>query len=228
MKIKKIWAVIFLFFSCFIHSLYGIPIITSTENQYSTYYYQKKGLFEQLPNTEQEIIFLGDSITDGCDWAELFQNINIKNRGISGDVTDGVLDRLNEVTESKPAKIFLMIGINDLARGRSVEYVLNNIKRIIKAIEKASPQTEIFIQSILPVNPDFSMFPHHVSKSQEIIKINNGLKKICAHYELQYIDIYSHLTDKEQKLSPDYTNDGLHLTGAGYIIWGNILEKYIQ
>ena len=67
-----------------------------------------------MPDTPNEIIMLGNSITDGCEWSELFQNSNIKNRGISGDITEGVLYRLDEVTRSKPAKVFLLIGINDL------------------------------------------------------------------------------------------------------------------
>jgi len=226
MKTKGIWAGITIILFCFICLISGINVDQSTANKYPPYYYQKKSLFEQLPNTENEIIFLGDSITDGCNWSELLQDPRIINRGISGDVTDGVLDRLGEVTESKPQKIFLMIGINDLAKGRSVDYVLNNIKRIIKVIKDQSPETELFIQSVLPVNPDFTVFPDHVNKSHEVVEVNRGIIKICAHYEMQYIDVYSHLIDKEHRLSSDYTNDGLHLTGAGYIVWRNILKKY--
>ena len=226
MKIKRIWAGITIILFCYICLISGINIDQNTENKYSPYYYQKKSLFEQLPNTENEIIFLGDSITDGCNWSELLQDPRIINRGISGDVTDGVLDRLGEVTESKPQKIFLMIGINDLAKGRSVDYVLNNIKRIIKVIKDQSPETELLIQSVLPVNPDFTVFPDHVNKSHEVVEINRGIIKICAHYEMQYIDVYSCLIDKEDRLSSDYTNDGLHLTGAGYVVWRNILKKY--
>jgi len=228
MKNKRIWSGITIILFCFIGLISGINGDQSIQNKYSTYYYQKKSLFEQLPNTENEIIFLGDSITEGCNWSELLQDPCIKNRGISGDVTDGVLDRLEEVTESKPQRIFLMIGINDLARGRSVDYVLNNIKKIYKAVKDKSPGTELLIQSVLPVNPDFTLFPDHVNKSREIIEINNNLKKICAHYSLNYVDIYSQLADAKQKLSPEYTNDGLHLTGAGYIIWGNILKDYLR
>ena len=226
MKTTRRWTGITIILCCFI-GISGINVDQSIQNKYSQYYYQKKSLFEQLPNTQNEIIFLGDSITDGCNWAELLQDPRVKNRGISGDVTDGVLDRLEEVTESRPQKIFLMIGINDLARGRSVDYVLNNIKRIYKAVKDKSSGTEIFIQSVLPVNPDFTLFPDHVNKSREVIEVNQELIKICAHYELQYIDVYSHLIDKEDKLSSDYTNDGLHLTGAGYIVWGNIVKKYL-
>lgn len=227
MKTIRIGAGISIVLLYFIWLASGASIDQSTQNRYSPYYYQKKSLFEQLPNNQNEIIFLGDSITDGCNWAELLQDPRIKNRGISGDVTDGVLERLGEVIESQPEKIFLMIGINDLARGKSVDYVLNNIKRLIKVIQKDSPGTETYIQSVLPVNPDFSLFPDHISKSQEVTELNHGLIKICNHYELQYIDIYSHLADEKQKLSPDYTNDGLHLTGAGYVIWGSVVKKYL-
>ena len=70
----------------------------------------KTTLFEALPNTPGEIIFVGNSITDGCEWAEMFGNPSIKNRGIGGDKIKGVLLRLPEITESLPQKIFIQIG----------------------------------------------------------------------------------------------------------------------
>src|SRR5699024_7028471 len=71
---------------------------------YSAYYYHRKNLFELLPNEKKEIIFLGDSITDGNEWAEYFGSQRIKNRGISGDVTDGVLYRHDYVSEWQSVK----------------------------------------------------------------------------------------------------------------------------
>ena len=72
---------------------------------YSEYYYERKEAFENSPDTKKEIIFLGNSITEGCDWKSLFPDKNVLNRGISGDVTRGVLNRIDEVTSSKPKKI---------------------------------------------------------------------------------------------------------------------------
>ena len=120
---KKTSIILFILFS--IIASYGQEK-KSNEHKFSPFYYHKVSHFRTLPNTKGEIIFLGNSITDYCEWSELFQNSKIKNRGISGDVTDGVLERLDEVTESKPSKIFLMIGINDLSRGKSEEYIFNN------------------------------------------------------------------------------------------------------
>ena len=78
------------------------------ERKYSTFYEQRATLFEELPVTSKDIIFLGNSITNGCEWAELFQNKNVKNRGISGDICMGVYDRLDPIVKGKPAKIFLL------------------------------------------------------------------------------------------------------------------------
>ena len=102
------------------------------------YYYHKKEHFESLPDTEHEIIFLGNSITDNAEWAELFGNPNIRNRGIGGDDTDGVLERLEEVVSSRPDKIFIMIGTNDLAYLKSKEHVVENYKRILDRISEES------------------------------------------------------------------------------------------
>jgi len=198
------------------------------ETKYYPYYYQKKTLFEKLPDTKGEIIFLGDSITDGGSWIELFQDIRIKNRGISGDVTDGVLDRLDEVTRSHPAKVFLMIGINDLAAGKSADYVVSNIGKIVKNIRKSSPETEIYVQSLLPVNSDFGMFKNHTDMTEAVISINKKLKKQAEIFKITYIDVYSSFTCEGNKLNPDYSNDGLHLTGDGYIVWKSLLEPYVK
>ena len=132
------------------------------------YYYHKKEHFESLPDTENEIIFLGNSITDNCEWAELFGNPRVKNRGIGGDDTDGVLERLNEVTTSDPSKIFILIGTNDLAYGKTATHVLENIVIMLDRIKSDSPETKVYLQSILPVDDAV----HYTRKNSDILLIN--------------------------------------------------------
>lgn len=202
----------------------------SQENKrpdFGAYYYHKKDLFEKLPNTEHEIIFLGNSITDGAEWSELFNDLRIKNRGISGDITDGILYRLDEVTESKPDKIFLMIGVNDLARGTSSQQILLNYEKIIKTIKDDSPKTKLFIESVLPVNNTFSGFKNHTSKNKEIIALNNDLKALAITFSAKYLDLHSSFLDNNGKLDAKYTEDGLHLNGAGYMLWKSKIEDYV-
>lgn len=212
----------------FVASHFFAMTVNGQEAFKSTYYEQRRTLFEQLPNTKNEIIFLGNSITDGSEWAELFQNKRIKNRGISGDVTEGVLFRLEEVTESKPAKVFLLIGINDLARNVPKETVFENISRIASTINQQSPKTEMFVQSILPVNPSFGKFEGHCSKTGEVKWINRKLENFCAQSGFQYVDLFTHFkNENDDFMNPEFTNDGLHLTGKGYLKWAEIIKPLL-
>ena len=196
--------------------------------QHSAYWLQRASHFRLLPNVKGEIIFLGDSITEGCNWSEILQNPKIINRGISGDVSQGILDRLDEVTESYPAKIFLMIGINDLARGIPAENILTNVKRFIGRVRHKSPATEIYLESLLPVNPDFRNFPDHTDKGPEIIRFNQVLKRMAKDYKCRYVELYEAFVGRDNKLDPEYSHDGLHLNGAGYTVWKQIISPYLQ
>ncbi len=207
--------------------LLSSQIFAQTENKYSPYYLHKKSQFEMLPNTPNEIIFLGNSITDGGNWSELFADLRIKNRGISGDVTEGILNRLDEVTESNPAKIFIMIGINDLSRGKNTDEILENYELVVDRIESTSPQTQIFIESVLPVNDNFTKFKNHYSKADSVVILNNKLHLLATEKNLIYINLYSSFLDEEGKLNADLTEDGLHLNGKAYMIWKSLIEKYV-
>jgi len=98
--------------------------------KYSIFYMQRASLFSKLPITPKDIVFIGNSITNGAEWNELFPRKRVKNRGISSDTSEGVYDRLAPVVKGKPAKIFILIGINDISRGIEVETIEQNMKRI--------------------------------------------------------------------------------------------------
>ena len=198
-----------------------------TRRRFLTYYDQKISTFELLPNEENEIIFLGNSITEGCEWSELFGNPKIKNRGISADVAEGVLLRLDEVTESNPIKIFLMIGINDLAFGYSIDEILQFYNEILNKIKNDSPNSITYIQSVLPINETFGKFTEYDSLSSDIIKLNVELEKLANSSGLAYVNLHDSFLF-ENRLNPEYTNDGLHLTGKGYHLWKKLIEKYVK
>jgi len=196
-------------------------------NRQSPSYYHKKSHFELLPDTEREIIFLGDSITDWCRWSELFQNLNIKNRGIGGDRTDDVLLRLDEIISSSPDKIFIMIGINDLSQGVDVPDIVRNYKKIIQIISDKSPGTKIYIQSLLPVNRQLlaKFYPKSKITGENIRRLNNFLVDLSSEYQLDYINLYALFKGDEDQLDEKFTYDGLHLRGEGYLIWKSFIEQ---
>lgn len=192
---------------------------------HTTYYVQKTTLFSRLPLTKKSIIFLGDSITDIGEWAELWQNSNVKNRGISGDNTFGVLARLHEITAAQPAKIFIMIGINDIARNTPDSIIVANYEKLVRTIKLASPKTKLYIQSILPTNNTFTEFVRHQNKDAQIGFVNSALAKLATANNAVYIDLYTQFLDASGQMSSQYSNDGLHLDGNGYQLWKNILQQ---
>lgn len=196
---------------------------------HSEYYHQRVSLFEMLPSGTDDIIFLGNSISNGCEWSELFANPKIKNRGINGDTSIGVRDRLASTLNGHPAKVFLMIGVNDIANGASPDSVISVMKEIISRTKTLSPQTALYIESILPVNDSYNIFWGHMDKMPQIEEYNSKLKDLCRQEAIPYIDLYSRFADPATgKLDLRYTNDGLHLMGAGYGLWKEIIDPYIN
>jgi len=209
--------------------LFTLFFVSAQKNEFGGYYNQRLSLFRSLPDEPDEIIMLGNSITDGGEWGELLPGYNVKNRGISGDVTAGILYRLDEVTSAKPAKVFLLIGINDLARGIEADSVFRNICLIAHKIREATPGTDVYIQSILPVNPSFEKFAGHVDKTSSVKNINQKLKEWCSENNVQFVNLYDLFTEKDSDyLNPEFTNDGLHLTAKGYLKWVQIIYPFIK
>lgn len=194
------------------------------DSSFRFYYYdQKLSMFEMMPDQDKEVVWMGDSITDGAEWSELFPGLHTLNRGISSDNTFGLLYRIGEVTKRKPTKLFLLIGINDIARNIPNEVILRNYVKLIDSVQMQSPYTKIFIQTILPTNNVFTQFKNHQNKTEQIAEVNNLLKIMCQQRGLQLVDLFTAMSDADGMLDKRFTNDGLHLTGAGYQRWKQFL-----
>ncbi len=195
----------------------------------SEYNLQRRSLFEVLPIRSNDIVFLGNSITDGCEWAELFDNRHVKNRGIRADRSDWLLERIDTIIAGHPKKLFLMIGTNDLAEGVAPREVAANVRRLIDRFQTESRWTKIFVQSILPVNGrSFDNYRKHYAHAAQIVETNRLLEALCTEKGVVYLDVYSALVDSNGDLNAAYTNDGLHLLGAGYLVWKETIRPYVK
>ncbi len=181
--------------------------------------------FKSYPVSKKDIVFLGNSITDYTDWNELLGMSNVRNRGISGDITFGVLDRLDDVLAGKPAKLFILIGINDIARNVPDAVILQNYNRMISRTRALSPKTRIYFHTLLPVNAAAGAPRNHFDKDERILYINEQIKKLADNKSLFVIDLYPHFLDQDKHLKAEYTYDGLHLTAKAYLVWADILKK---
>jgi lysophospholipase L1-like esterase len=186
-------------------------------------YFHRKNLFEMLTPKEGAIVFLGNSITAQNEWAEMLDNPQILNRGIPGDHCDGMSARLDEVLKNRPSKIFLMAGVNDLAFYPPSK-VLPKYESLVGAILTKSPQTKLYLQSLLPVNNIVSPTP---VDNDDIRTLNEGIRKLAEAKGLTYIDLYPLLLDLDGNLDAAYTSDGIHLNGAAYLKWKEAIKNAV-
>ena len=174
--------------------------------------------FKAAPHTKKDVVFLGNSITAGTDWSKLLDLPQARNRGISGDISFGVLERLEEVIAGKPAKVFLLIGINDISRNIPDSLVIGNIRKIVDWVQKGSKRTKIYVYTLLPVNSSFGKFKNHYNKDEHILWVNDQIRKLASK-QVTVIDIYPDFLDAEHRLRAELTKDGLHPNAAGYEIF---------
>jgi len=181
--------------------------------------------FASEPVAMGRVIFLGNSITQGGDWAKLTGDSTVVNRGIGADVTFGLRTRLDDVTRRKPSKLFVLIGINDISKDIPDAVIAAEYRMLIDSVRTQSPQTKIFVQSILPLNPTVKNFPQHYDKQPRVVAVNHLLQQVARETHATFIDLWPIFIDKQNHLDASLTGDGLHLNQQGYERWVAFLKK---
>lgn len=192
------------------------------------YYARRVTLFDLLPVYSNDIIMLGNSLTDGAEWNELFDNCHVKNRGIVGDIILGFFERLEPILKGQPRKIFIMGGVNDISHGVSADSIVSAMTQVVTTIQARCPKTEIYVQSMLPFNNDVRLWKLLKGREQVVVDGNKGLESMCQRLGVTFINLYPLFVGENGKMKPEYTNDGLHLMGGAYLIWRDALLPYIR
>tara|TARA_Y100001968_G_scaffold267370_1_gene257293 strand:- start:46 stop:780 length:735 start_codon:yes stop_codon:yes gene_type:complete len=190
-----------------------------------TYTMHKRELFQTL-NKEYPpggVILVGDSLTAVGPWSELLPGIRFRNRGISGDTTYGVLNRLDDIIEPEPEKIFLLIGINDIKARLPLKQTVRNYAQILDELQRGCPNAIIYPQSLLPTHNDI-----FGANYEEVEELNERIAELAKARELQYLNFYSNFTIYGNQPDPACFADGLHLTAEGYLRWAKLLEHYVD
>ena len=169
------------------------------------------------------IVLLGDSLTEIGPWTELLPGKRIRNRGISGDTTSGLIHRLEEIIDAQPEQIFLLIGINDLKARVPLEEIAANYARILDQLQTGCPSAKIYLQSLFPTHNDL-----FAANYEEVEALNERISEFANSRKLLHLDLYPHFTIHGNQPNPIYFSDGLHLTTKGYLRWANLLTLHLQ
>ena len=210
------------------HADINIENIAAPTFEPDDYYERRVSHFAYLGVDRHDIVMVGDSLINGCEWHELLDNPNIKNRGINCDTAEGVRQRIAVLAQGLPNKIFIMVGINDISHDIDAPTIAGTIIKSVQEIHRISPTTRVYTHSLIP----FDSSIHYTSlagKENTVREVNQTLLDCAEEYNYTFINIYTHFVSENcYKIDRAYSNDGLHLNGAGYDRWREILKPYID
>ncbi len=166
-----------------------------------------------------QIVLIGDSIIELYPEEMLGQtDVRVYNRGISGDCSDRMLERLDSnALNISPSQIFILVGTNDLSRGISADTVADNISKAIDRCIVAGVK-DIVISSLLPVNKDVSSKMVGSRNNRQINDLNAKIAKLCEEKNVIYLDVNPVVADENGNFDRKYTYDGLHPNANGYAL----------
>ena len=175
--------------------------------------------FAAYPIQAGDVVFVGDSITAGAQWNELFPDVRVRNRGIGGDRTEDILARFDPLTAGPASRVFLKIGTNDLGAGIDEATILENYERILDRFEREAPSTTVYVQSVLP---------RAASYRKLVESLNTEIEALAAARDVEFIDLYPAFLADDGSIRDALSYDELHLTGEGYRLWQEQLAPYVR
>ena len=143
--------------------------------------FRRISLFEEF-SPKVDVVFVGDSITEGAEWSDFFPNISVANRGVGGNTTADILRRLDSIVSLKPEYAFIMVGINDIHSGVLLSDILSRYAAIVESLRKNG--IEVVIQSTIQCQPSECF-----SKSEIVNELNASLKQYAKSLNIRFIQL---------------------------------------
>src|SRR4051812_9986240 len=194
-------------------------------------YRHENSLVPSPGGSEDRVVFMGDSITDG--WGRshgvFFPGKPYINRGISGQTTPQMLIRFRpDVIALKPKVVVILAGTNDIA-GNTGPETLEEIEGNLESMAQLAKVNNISVvlSSVMPVcdyiRPQTAKRP-----PQQIVTLNAWIKAYCASHQCVYLDYYSAMVDDHNMLKKELTFDGLHPNDAGYAVMSPLASQAVE
>jgi lysophospholipase L1-like esterase len=218
-----------------------VPAATPAARKDKAWQERHKALTTQASKGDIDIVFLGDSLTQGWEssgsqeWKKRFQSLKAANFGMAGDRTENVLWRVGEGKELqglKPRLVVLLIGTNNLGSDRhgqisegadSAADIAEGVAAIVRQLRADLPTTRVLLLGVLP-RAAAATAPVRA----KISDVNARLAKLGDGKQVQYLDVGPKLLDKDGLLSADLLPDTLHLSPAGYAVLADALLPAIE
>lgn len=179
----------------------------------------ENAIYNDLPIDTNDIVFVGTSLTKSFPLSEFYHDTRYKNRGIPGNVSDHIVQRIPAIINQHPSAIVLEMGVNDILDGVSDNLLLGNYRTVCLWCKEAG--VRLFITSMIPYGGKY------ISYNNRLPFINRCLSQMCDTNGYKFIDVYSSLNYKGS-LDRSLSVDGIHVNARGYRIWKGKIDEVIE
>lgn len=203
----------------------------------------KARIAERLKHGPVQVLFIGDSITQGWDavgrsvWDRHFERPprNAVNMGIGGDRTQHVLWRLDPAGGAaleafkppapQPRVAVLMIGTNNCnGTDHTPPEIAAGVESVVLSLRATLPETRVLLLGILPRGRAVD------SARLKAAEVNTLLARLDDHQSggwVRFADLSDHFLADDGSVRPDLMPDGLHLSEKGYQVWADAMERIL-
>ncbi|HSG89539.1 MAG TPA: GDSL-type esterase/lipase family protein [Pseudomonadales bacterium] len=173
-------------------------------------YERAVSLFASYPVQRGDVVFIGDTLVAGGNFDEMFPALPVRNRGVVGDSTAGILARLDQVSAAEPAAVVIMAGTFDVLAGVPRSTTVANLEAILDHLAEETPATRVIVNSVLPRDAEALL---------SVRRLNTDYAELAERRGALFLDLTPDFADDAGLLDDKYSNDGLHLNGPGYALW---------
>ena len=163
-------------------------------------------MLTSYPIKKGAVVFVGDSHVQFNEWSEMLDYPNILNRGIGGESTEQLKQRIKSIASRHPEKMFIIAGTNDILGGVKAGKTLRDYDDMLSIIQKESPETEVYVCAI---------FPTIWEPAVEVSELNAAIMRLARKYHYTFLDTFTPLL-LNNTINPAFTWDGIHLNAKGY------------
>ena len=126
--------------------------------------------------------------------------------------------------EKQFAKIYLMIGINEMGTG-TVETFMKSYQEAIAHLQELQPDATIYLQAIMKVSTKRSQQGDYIT-NEGIEERNEAIAKLADGKKIIFLDVNPLLCDETGGIEATYTYDGVHLKAQYVPIWLEYLKEH--
>ena len=187
-----------------------------------------------------DAIFVGDSRTAGlADYGELtshasyfatesltvydIMEVSLPLKTPEGEKKAATLPEV--LKNNKYKKVYFCIGINELGNVGTIRFY-NKYTEVIQQIRKLQPDAVIYVQGIMHENKKMSS-SDPVFNNKNVLEKNTAIATLANGHDIFYLDMNEAVCDKNGNLKDEYTNDGIHLKAANYVLWEDWLRDHV-